>query len=970
MKHQHILAVTALTIALLSACGTTQPTLVQAPQNLTTGFQAAPSNGGRLRALAAGAWETTRFATGVDDLTSSTWTKVTGLNVTANALANTVDSFDTQLDKLTHTGTDTKYANTRLNINAGETIDVSVMVAGSGVAQVWLQNTNDWSSISSKNITLTGTPQRVLFTNVVKPTGANNNIQLVIGDIQSSETVYVGGARTRASDTGTTGGTGGTTTPITVAALSSWTKGTGVSIVDNNDTFQKITTTNASYVNTPVSVVIGQTYRYTAKVKGVGTLQLFFQQRGSAYTQYASKVVDLTSVPTDISFDVQIPNSGAPAQIGIGDLNTNETFYVQNPKLELVSPTNTTSPNAGGPSASLQIKSIFATKVAASQNIPNYIRNNAPTTDGPATELVSAPWDGSKNVIKLVENTVTRFIRQCNDPMLGALNADCFYIPASKEGSAELNNILFKTDTAYRIESGYYFGNGYNTSAIRDRFTLFTIGAVESINFFGNKGEWNPISIVLRPNGLFIRNYYYLNQQSNETWIKLQDSVTANQYIRYAVEFKIPSKNKAGTGYIKTFVNGAVVDSSVNIGSSYTEFDNLKLNYYAANSKLGGETNIVYIDDFDIKGEQPTTRDAFQLPFDTYSIWNTPLGDQANYQPASMNTDPYKNFVESGEPIRAFGLGPEREYVYQATASDSVVSVYRDDKAYDGPLNRCRPTVPSQNPFFGDEVNLRINANDLIPQNNRNNVTSVYDQTTGKLKEYNGTCRNVVGGPVTASDAYSGADPGQPDMRIKGPGLYGGHGGTTMSGLGGTIRKGELSGSTPIRHALKMTVQGGHYLYETNPGWRWPATQADGYAYNQNDSQHYRGKNPKYKIGSLLAIPPSVDISTFQLSEPVYKIAWALQNYGVYVVDDSVCNCVNLAMQADGSSSGANSVESEIQTLLPGSVDTAGGVFASSGRFYTDMAKLFPLLQIVDNNTPSTIGGPGIRRQPWLPTLP
>ena len=108
MKHQHILALTALTIALLSACGTTQPTLSQAPQNLTTGFQTQPSNSGRFGARAAGAWETTRLTTGYDDLTSSAWTKVSGLTVTANSLANTADTLDAQLDKLTHTQTDRK----------------------------------------------------------------------------------------------------------------------------------------------------------------------------------------------------------------------------------------------------------------------------------------------------------------------------------------------------------------------------------------------------------------------------------------------------------------------------------------------------------------------------------------------------------------------------------------------------------------------------------------------------------------------------------------------------------------------------------------------------------------------------------------------------------------------------------------------------------------------------------------------
>jgi hypothetical protein len=312
-----------------------QPQLrtVALPNNAISGSE----NSGRFGIQAAGAWETTRLTTGYDDLTSSAWTKSSGLTITANSLANTADTLDAQLDKLTHTQTGTKYANTRININTGETIDVSVVLAGSGSVRFWLQNTNDFTEIKGVNVTLTSTPQRVILTNVQRPTGTNNSIQLVIGDIASTETVHVGGARTRATDTGATGGgTGGTTTPVTVAALSSWAKGAGVSMVDNGDTFQKITTTNASYVNTPVAVLAGQTYRYTATLRGTGDINLFWQQRNSPYSQYATKAVTLTGTAQIITFDTLIPSDGTPAQIGIGSIATTDTVYVKDLKIEQV----------------------------------------------------------------------------------------------------------------------------------------------------------------------------------------------------------------------------------------------------------------------------------------------------------------------------------------------------------------------------------------------------------------------------------------------------------------------------------------------------------------------------------------------------------------------------------------------------------------------------------------------------------
>jgi hypothetical protein len=130
VKHTHILALTVSTLSFLAACGTTQPTLIQPPGSTNAILGSAPST--TLTAQAAGVWETTRLTTGFDDLTSSAWSKSSGLSVTANALANTVDSFDPQLDKLTGTSTTAMYANTKININTGETIDVSVVVAASG----------------------------------------------------------------------------------------------------------------------------------------------------------------------------------------------------------------------------------------------------------------------------------------------------------------------------------------------------------------------------------------------------------------------------------------------------------------------------------------------------------------------------------------------------------------------------------------------------------------------------------------------------------------------------------------------------------------------------------------------------------------------------------------------------------------------------------------------------------------------
>jgi hypothetical protein len=117
-------------------------------------------------------------------------------------------------------------------------------------------------------------------------------------------------------------------------------------MVDNGDTFQKITTTNATFVNTAVAVTAGETYRYTATLKGTGSVLLVWQQRGGAYTKYVQKTVVLTGTAQTVSFDSVIPSDGAPAQIGISDINTTETVYASNVSVASIgSPNDTTSPS-------------------------------------------------------------------------------------------------------------------------------------------------------------------------------------------------------------------------------------------------------------------------------------------------------------------------------------------------------------------------------------------------------------------------------------------------------------------------------------------------------------------------------------------------------------------------------------------------------------------------------------------------
>ena len=135
------------------------------------------------------------------------------------------------------------------------------------------------------------------------------------------------------------------------------------------------------------------------------------------------------------------------------------------------------------------------------------------------------------------------------------------------------------------------------------------------------------------------------------------------------------------------------------------------------------------------------------------------------------------------------------------------------------------------------------------------------------------------------------------EENLYGKGISGGHGGSKLSGIGGSIRLGELVNARTINHALKINVWGDKYLYydeqDKTPGYRWPATVADVYA-----KEKYGGDNINFEMGSLLAIPKNLTPKSLNIkSLPAVKLFYALQNYGAYVVDDTAWNVTAFNLQ-------------------------------------------------------------------------
>jgi protocatechuate 3,4-dioxygenase beta subunit len=329
-------------------------------------------------------------------------------------------------------------------------------------------------------------------------------------------------------------------------------------------------------------------------------------------------------------------------------------------------------------------------------------------------------------------------------------------------------------------------------------------------------------------------------------------------------------------------------------------------------------------------------RDAFLQPFTSASIWNMPIGTDAQYAPANLI------------PASLYTLRSDQHIIVM---TPSAPLTYLDENTA-GPLGalgqRC-------------DISGVVIASVPIPADFEVLSTAQNDPLTAVAADGHTL---IQGEPFARCAA---GDPGTIDFLDKvnsdldGDGLLGWDGGSHLSALGGAIRLGELVPGGVIDHALQIDVDAPNLYRGTAVTCHvWPATVCDKYG-----PASYGGTNPNLAMGALLALPPTLDLNSLGLDPPGLILAKAFQDYGAYIANDADRSVNNIVTELSPSGSVAEVYAGDGTLVDPGQFQTVWGVpFDTVGVNGTDawshdIETIFANLEIVTNNGQNSIGGGG-----------
>jgi hypothetical protein len=251
-------------------------------------------------------------------------------------------------------------------------------------------------------------------------------------------------------------------------------------------------------------------------------------------------------------------------------------------------------------------------------------------------------------------------------------------------------------------------------------------------------------------------------------------------------------------------------------------------------------------------------------PFASNSIFNQPLGSDAQWQPNSQ-------LDSAGVVINT--AGNYNENIYTGTASDPVVTVTNDASAGGTPGTY--------------QVHIPAGA---VPAGGNDKTFTVDDTATGTWDSFGGF--NWTG-PNTATVSQASSEP------IGGSGIT--QDGSDWDEGVGTLTQSDLQAGT-IDHMLRVelptTMLESYDPNNTNDlaPYAYPQTSEDGFANNGNGGPAYSGTVP---YGVTIGIPAGTQEPTDIADNAGANMLWdALQDHGA-MVRDSGGNTNNVIFQTD-----------------------------------------------------------------------
>jgi hypothetical protein len=337
----------------------------------------------------------------------------------------------------------------------------------------------------------------------------------------------------------------------------------------------------------------------------------------------------------------------------------------------------------------------------------------------------------------------------------------------------------------------------------------------------------------------------------------------------------------------------------------------------------------------------PGTRDAKKWPFSQNSIWNMPIGDSAVYVHANL-----QQALEQGMTID--------EDIIIMKEDAPVTGIYRNNAGWDRNKDRC--AIEGELLFSAPLPVDFIVSKETWDGQTPNSGVAVLMPDGRTIKQTQPFARCTAGEPATSRYLFE-------DQDLYGEGMYGAHGASKLSAVGGALRIGELRpGSGPVHHTLKVNLYAAKNLYydQDTKGYRWPAKSADSYAPGNYGSKRQVPAVMECRMGALLALPASWNLDTLGFeTEPARILAETFQKYGAYVVDDTAWDVYAIVTEWSPDGRFTEQFFEDWGFSMKQS--------AKNHAWSRDMDRIFLNLHVVDNNSPSSIGGGG---KPLAPLAP